>query len=277
MRGLYKDTLRVTVLFVCDGYRLHLARECPSWAISGGTALAQPCAAPRMPSGHALSFLYLSSQTQVEKGYDSWLYRRDELMEKSNLAIAAPNRDKAWALLCEYTKGESLRKHALAVESAVRFYAKKYGEDEELWGICGLLHDFDYEQYPDPTPEGHPFVGCKILEEQGYPPLIIEAILGHAQYSGVKRESSLAKALFACDELAGFVTASVLVRPDKSIHNLEVKSVRKKMKDKAFAKGVNREDIIQGACELGVELDEHIANVIAGMKEQAVALGLNGN
>ncbi len=185
-------------------------------------------------------------------------------------------RDEAFALLSEYTKSDSLIKHGLSVEAAMSWYARHFGEDEELWRITGLLHDFDYEQYPDASPDGHPFVGCRILEEQGYPDILIQAILGHAQYSGVARETQLAKALFACDELTGLVTASVLVRPDKSIHELKVKSVKKKLKDKAFARGVNREDIRQGAEELGIELDEHISNVIVGMQEVSETLGLAG-
>lgn len=186
------------------------------------------------------------------------------------------SREEAFALLSEYTQSESLIKHALAVEAAMRWYARHFGEDEELWGITGLLHDFDYEQNPEPNPDGHPFIGCRILKEQGYPDILIQAILGHAQYSGVPRETLLAKGLFACDELAGLITAAVLVRPDKSVHELKVKSVKKKMKDKAFARGVNRDDIRQGSEELGVELDQHIENVISGMREAAQSLGLAG-
>lgn len=191
------------------------------------------------------------------------------------------SRDAAWALLCEYTQNESLRKHALSVESAMRWYARLWQEDEELWGITGLLHDFDYEKFPSysmegPEPTGHPFEGCKILRELGYPAVMLEAILGHAQYSGVARTTRLAQALFACDELCGLITASVLVRPDKSIFQIEPSSVRKKMKDKTFAKGVNRDDIVQGAGEIGVELNTHISNVIEGMRGAAGILGLNG-
>jgi len=178
----------------------------------------------------------------------------------------------AWGLLCEYTQGESLRKHALAVEACMRAYAKKFGEDEEKYGITGLLHDFDYEKYP--TPAEHPFVGNKILEERGYSEDIRRAILSHAEYSGVKRESKMEKALFACDELAGFITASALVKPNKSLAEVEAKSVRKKMKDKAFARSVNRDDIINGAADLGVELEEHIAFCIEAMKGIAKELGL---
>jgi putative nucleotidyltransferase with HDIG domain len=182
------------------------------------------------------------------------------------------DRSAAWGLLCEYTQGESLRKHALAVEACMRAYAKRFGDDEDKYGITGLLHDFDYEKYP--TPAEHPFVGNKILEECGYPEDIRRAILSHAQYCGVKRESNMEKALFACDELAGFITASALVKPNKSLAEVEAKSVRKKMKDKAFARSVNRDDIINGAADLGVELEEHIAFCIEAMKGIAKELGL---
>ena len=182
------------------------------------------------------------------------------------------DRSSAWGLLCEYTQGESLRKHALAVEACMRAYARKFGEDEEKYGITGLLHDFDYEKYP--TPAEHPFVGNKILEEKGYPEDIRRAILSHAEYSGVKRESKMEKALFACDELAGFITANALVKPNKSLSEVEAKSVRKKMKDKAFARSVNRDDITNGAADLGVELEEHIAFCIEAMKGIAKELGL---
>jgi len=184
------------------------------------------------------------------------------------------DRSAAWSLLCEYTQSESLRKHALAVEACMRAYAKKFGEDEEKYGITGLLHDFDYEKYP--TPAEHPFVGNKILGESGYSDEIRRAILSHAEYSGVKRESNMEKALFACDELAGFITASALVKPNKSLAEVEAKSVRKKMKDKAFARSVNRDDIVNGAADLGVELEEHIAFCIEAMKGIAKELGLTG-
>jgi putative nucleotidyltransferase with HDIG domain len=183
-------------------------------------------------------------------------------------------RDAAWALLTEYTTGDSLLKHAMGVEAAVRGYARKFGEDEDAWGIVGLLHDFDYERWP--SPEDHPFRGCEILRERGYPEWVTRAILSHAEYSGVPRESPLEKTLWACDEMAGFVTAAALVRPSKSILDLEPASVRKRMKDKAFARAVKREDLIRGAEELGVPLDEHIGNVIAFMQERADALGLRG-
>ena len=184
------------------------------------------------------------------------------------------SREAAWQLLNEYTKSESLLKHALAVEAAVRGYARKFGEPELDWGIVGLLHDFDYERWP--TPEDHPFRGCEILQAQGYPEWVRRAILSHADYSGVPRESALEKALFACDEMAGFVTAATLVRPSKSVLDLEASSVIKRMKDKAFARGVKREDLRAGAELLGLPLDEHISNVIGSMREQADALGLRG-
>jgi putative nucleotidyltransferase with HDIG domain len=182
------------------------------------------------------------------------------------------DRSAVWGLLCEYTQSESLRKHALAVEACMRAYAKKFGEDQDKYGITGLLHDFDYEKYP--TAAEHPFVGNKILEERGYAEDIRRAILSHAEYSGVKRESNMEKALFACDELAGFITASALVKPNKSLAEVEAKSVRKKMKDKAFARSVNRDDIVNGAADLGVELEEHIAFCIEAMKGIAKELGL---
>lgn len=185
------------------------------------------------------------------------------------------SRDAAWALLTEWTKSESLRKHALAVEAAVRGYARKFGANEEEWGIVGLLHDFDYERYP--TLDNHPFRGCEELQRRGYPEWVTRAILSHAQYSGVARESPLEKSLFACDEMAGFVTAASLVRPSKSVLDLEASSVIKRMKDKAFAKGVSRDDLRQGAEELGLPLDEHVTNVIEFLRERADALGLRGS
>jgi putative nucleotidyltransferase with HDIG domain len=184
------------------------------------------------------------------------------------------NRESAWGLLTEYTQSESLRKHALSVEACLRAYARKYGEDEELWGVTGLLHDFDYEKFP--TPEEHPFVGNKILKEKGYPEVLLRAILSHANYSGVSRDSKLEKALFACDELAGLITAATLVKPTKNIADLDAGSVRRKMKDKAFAKTVSREDITSGAADLSVDLDEHITFCIEAMKAIAPELGLDG-
>ena len=186
-----------------------------------------------------------------------------------------PSRDTAWALLTEYTKSESLRKHALAVEIAVCGYARKFGEDENLWGLVGLLHDFDYERWP--SLEDHPYRGAEILRERGYPEVLIRAIMSHSDETGVVRESRLEHTLFACDELAGFITAAALVRPSKSVLDLEAKSVKKRMKDKAFARGVSRDDLRKGAEELGLSLDEHITNVITSMRSSAETLGLKGS
>ena len=184
-------------------------------------------------------------------------------------------RPRAWALLTEYTKGESLLKHALAVEAAVRGYARRFGEDEEGWGIVALLHDFDYERWP--SADDHPFRGSEILREKGYPDWAIRAILSHADYSGVPRTSLLEKTLFACDEMAGFITAASLVRPSKSVLDLEPASVVKRMKDKAFARAVKRDDLRAGADLLGLPFDEHVANVISFMRERADDLGLRGS
>lgn len=181
------------------------------------------------------------------------------------------DRARALDLMFEYTKSDALRKHMLAVEAAMRAYAKKFGEDENKWGVVGLMHDFDYETHP--TAPDHPLKGSEILKEKGYPDDVRTAILGHASYTGVPRESLMAKTLFACDELCGFVTAVSLVRPNK-IADLEVSSVKKKLKDKAFARNVNREEIAQGAVELGVDLTEHIQFVIDAMKQKADELGL---
>jgi putative nucleotidyltransferase with HDIG domain len=184
-------------------------------------------------------------------------------------------RDAAWALLTEFTQNENLQKHALAVEAAVRGYARQWGEDEVAWGVTALLHDFDYERYPDLA--DHPFKGAEVLRERGYPEWLVRAVLSHADHTGVARESRLEHALFACDEMAGFVTAAALIRPSKSLLDLEAKSVVKRMKEKAFARAVNRDDLRRGAEEIGVPLDTHVANVIAFMREQADALGLRGN
>ena len=186
-----------------------------------------------------------------------------------------PTRADAWALLTEFTAGEGLRKHALAVEAAVRGYARLFAEDEEAWGIVALIHDFDYERWPEAS--DHPFRGSEILRERGWPEYMIRAILSHADYSGIPRQSRLEHTLFACDELAGFITAAALVRPTRSILDLEARSVKKRMKDKAFARAVSRDDLRQGAEELGMPLDEHISNVIGFMREEADALGLRGS
>jgi predicted hydrolase (HD superfamily) len=183
-------------------------------------------------------------------------------------------REAAWTLLTEWTKSESLRKHALAVEASVRGYARAFGEDEEAWGVVALLHDFDYERYQ--TPADHPFRGCDELQRRGYPEWVTRAILSHADYSGITRESRLEKTLYACDEMSGFVTAASLVRPSKSILDLEPSSVIKRMKDKAFARNVSRDDLRRGADELNLPLEEHVANVIRFMRERADALGLRG-
>jgi putative nucleotidyltransferase with HDIG domain len=184
-------------------------------------------------------------------------------------------RSEAWELLTEYTKSESLLKHALAVEAAVRGYARRFSESEEEWGFVALLHDFDYERYPDL--ENHPIRGAEILRERGCPEWAVRAILSHADYSGVPRETRLEKTLFACDEMAGFVMAASLVRPTKSVLDLEARSVVKRMKDKAFARAISREDLRKGAELLGLTLEEHAGNVIASMREVADALGLRGS
>jgi len=188
--------------------------------------------------------------------------------------MALMDREQAWQLLCEFTKSDSLRRHALAVEACVVAYSRKFGEDESKWSITALLHDFDYEIHPE-APE-HPMKGEHILAERGVDPEIRRAILSHANYSGVARESLLEKTLFACDELAGFLTACSYVKPGRSIQEVDAKSARKKLKDKAFARSVNREDIVNGAEALGIDLDEHIAFCIESMKERAAELGLAG-
>ena len=179
----------------------------------------------------------------------------------------------------EYTRSQSLRAHMLSVEAAMRAYAEKHGEDVERWGLAGLIHDFDYERFPNdahsPTEE-HPSEGVRILRQRGWPEDILDAIMGHALYTNTPRVTPMAKTLFAVDELTGLITATALVRPSKSVHEVEARSVRKKMKDKAFARGVSRDDVINGAAELGVDLDEHIAFVIAAMQRSADALGLGG-
>ena len=193
---------------------------------------------------------------------------------------ALPSRADTLALMHEYTASESLRRHMLAVEGAMRAYAQQFGEDEERWGTAGLIHDFDYERFPNnahsPTEE-HPSEGVRLLRSKGYPEDILQAILGHAQYTNTSRESKMAKTLFAVDELTGLITATALVRPTKSVHEVDARSVRKKMKDKAFARGVSREDVVNGANELGVDLDEHIAFVIASMQARSADLGLSGS
>lgn len=187
-----------------------------------------------------------------------------------------PDRNDAWELLCEYTKGDSLRKHALAVEAAMRACSKRYGteeDDEDEWGLVGLLHDFDYEMFP--TADQHPYTGANILCGRGYSERFIRAIMGHATYTGVPRDTAMARALFATDELCGFLVACALVRPSKSLDDLEVSSVKKKLKDKAFARSVNRDDIRQGLEELGVDAAEHIRFVIDALRSVQTEIGLN--
>lgn len=205
-------------------------------------------------------------------------------MPSDPLAVAAqsrplPTRAEALALMHEFTASESLRKHMLSVEAAMRAYAIRYGEDADRWGLAGLIHDFDYERYPNaahsPTDE-HPAFGVGVLRERGWPDDVLQAVLGHATYCNVPRESRMARTLFAVDELTGLITATALVKPTKSVHDVDARSVKKKMKDKAFAKGVNRDDVILGAQELGVELDDHIQFVIEAMRGVADAIGLAG-
>jgi predicted hydrolase (HD superfamily) len=196
------------------------------------------------------------------------------------------DREAAWGLLTEFTQSESLRKHALAVEACMRACSRKYAagdlglpepglSEEELWGIVGLIHDFDYEKYP--SPEDHPYKGNEILKQRGWPEVIARAIMSHAEYTSVTRDTQMEKALFACDELAGFITAVALIKPGKSLAEVDAKSVRKRMKDKAFARKVNREDIVNGAADLGVDLDEHIAFCIEALQGIAGKLGLDGS
>jgi len=195
------------------------------------------------------------------------------------LSSELPSRDQALALMHEYTASESLRAHMLSVEAAMRAYAERFGEDAERWGLTGLLHDFDYERFPNnahSATDEHPAEGVRILRAHGYPEDMLQAILGHATYCGVARETKMAQTLFAVDELTGLITASALVRPSRSVLDLDGRSVRKKMKDRGFARGVSREDVTQGAAELGVDLDEHIQFVIEAMRPVAESLGLRG-
>jgi putative nucleotidyltransferase with HDIG domain len=184
------------------------------------------------------------------------------------------DRQEAWELLCEYTKSEPLRKHGLAVEAAMRAYARKFGEDEEKWGIVGLLHDFDFEMHPNP--EEHPLKGAEILRQRGVDEDIIHAVLCHAPYLGIEPQNKMDQAIYAVDELTGFIIAVALVRPNKSIDEVDVAAVKKKMKDKGFARAVNRDDIVQGAARMGLDLDEHIAFVIEALKPVAAQLGIAG-
>jgi len=188
--------------------------------------------------------------------------------------MAEKTREEAWQLLTEFTKSPNLIKHALAVEAAMRAYARKLGEDEELWGIVGLIHDFDYERYP--TAEDHPFRGMEILRERGWPEEIVDAVGSHANYSNIPRDTPMKKALYAVDELTGLIVAVALVRPSKDIRDVKVKSVKKKWKDKSFAAGVNRSDVEEGAALLGVDLWEHVGTVLEAMKGIAAELELDG-
>ena len=213
--------------------------------------------------------------------------RNKAAKSRRNKAKRMVGRDSAWCLLTEFTQSESLRKHALAVEACMRACARKFADgsanygtplglsEEDLWGIVGLIHDFDYEKYP--SLEDHPYKGNEILKERGWPEVILRAVMSHAEYTGVTRDSPMEKALFACDELAGFITAVALIKPGKSLAEVDAKSVRKRMKDKAFARKVNRDDIINGAAALGVDLDQHIGFCIEAMKGIAGELGLDGS
>jgi putative nucleotidyltransferase with HDIG domain len=196
---------------------------------------------------------------------------------ESDIVSDVKTRDDALALLHQYTKSDALRKHALAVEQAMKACARKFAPDEDpiRWGIAGLLHDFDYEQFPNA--DQHPYVGSKILEEAGFDPELRRAIMGHAPYTGVPRETKMAKALFACDELCGFLTACALVQPSKALSDVKPASVKKKLKDKAFARGVSRDDIYKGAEELGVDVEEHIAFVRDALLQIAAEIGLAGS
>jgi putative nucleotidyltransferase with HDIG domain len=193
-------------------------------------------------------------------------------MSTDAVSLAPPSRTAAWALVQEHVREDGLRRHMLAVECVMRAYARKLGEDEDRWGVTGLLHDFDWEIHPNV--EQHPEEGCKMLEAAGWPADIVRAVRGHASYLNVPRDTQMAKALFACDELTGFIGAVVAVRPNKTIREVEVRSVRKKLKDKSFAAKVNREEVMEGAQEFGVELDDHIAFIISALTENAVALGM---
>lgn len=195
------------------------------------------------------------------------------------MSTSLPSRADALALQHDYTQSDSLRKHMLAVEAAMRAYAAKLGGDADRWGLAGLIHDFDYERYPNPersATDGHPAHGVSVLRDRGWPEDILQAILGHARYTGVARETPMARALFAVDELTGLITATALVRPSRSVNEVDARSVKKKMKDKAFARGVSRDDVLLGAQELGVDLDEHIQFVVEAMREVAGSLGLAG-
>ena len=247
----------VLIDYLCRADRRAAARRAPTSATSRSPIAGRPGA--------------VTALTAKDAGRDS----RRLLVEQKGNGRSCCREMTAWALMTEYTQSESLRKHMLAVEAAVRGYARLWGENEEDWGVVALLHDFDYERWPDQA--NHPFRGVEILKEKGYPEWVTRAILSHADYSGVPRESRLEHTLFACDEMSGFVTAAALVRPSKSVLDLEASSVIKRMKDKAFARAVSRDDLRRGAEEIGLPLDEHITNVIAFMRVEADALGLRGS
>lgn len=196
----------------------------------------------------------------------------DKLYGGIDVTANLPSREEAWKLVAEWIESDALRKHLIGVEAVMRAYARKLGEDEHLWGLAGLLHDLDWERHP--TPEEHPMVGVAHLESLGYPEAILEAIKGHAPYLGVERATPMAKALFAVDELVGFIVAVALVRPSKSLADVKLSSIKKKWKDKAFARGCDREEMAQAAAEFGVDLDEHIQFVLEAMQEAAAELGL---
>jgi putative nucleotidyltransferase with HDIG domain len=217
----------------------------------------------------------MSRNFSVERETDSARAENTRRKTGENREESMKDRTAAWGLLTEFTQSESLRKHALAVEACMRAYAQKFSSDEELWGIVGLLHDFDYDKYP--SLEDHPYRGNEILKERGWSEEIRKAIMSHAEYTGVTRDTPMEKALFACDELAGFITACALVKPGKSLAEVEASSVKRKMKDKAFARSVNRADITNGAADLGVELEPHIAFCIEAMRRIAGELGLDGS
>jgi putative nucleotidyltransferase with HDIG domain len=223
-------------------------------------------------SDFAVQHLWKSRQFPAESAHHVAQNRTGRAEYKENRDKNMNDRAAAWGLLTEFTQSESLRKHALSVEACMRAYAEKFGGDVELWGVVGLLHDFDYDKYP--SLDDHPYKGNEILKDRGWPEEIRRAILSHASYSGVTRDSQMEKALFACDELSGFITACALVKPSKSLAEVEAKSVKKKMKDKAFARSVNRDDITDGAASLGVELEDHIAFCIQAMQKISGTLGL---
>src|SRR6056297_605787 len=219
-------------------------------------------------------------RARYEAGYGPCPERtrsRSATVVASRMSSEPTLRDRAYGLMTEWTPSDALRRHMLSVEAAVVAYARAEGQDADLWAATALLHDFDYERHPTPTQDGHPYVGVAQLRSEGWPEELCEAILGHADYTGVPRSTRLAKVLYGCDEITGLITAAVLARPDKDIANQTVKSLKKKFKDKAFARGVARDDVRRGAEELGVELWEHVAFVLSAMQERSASLGLDGS